>query len=89
MRSDGETTAEVNIWKTGPSVVQWPHVEFEFALRRPVGAKPGLRRNGLGKSGRRVAVEQRALPQLEIEIMIAVDVPEIRSAAPGERERED
>ena len=62
-------------------------VDLEFRLRGPVRAEPGLRGDGVGQAGRRVAEEQRALAGLEVDVFVAVHVPQARAAAAREVER--
>ena len=62
-------------------------LDLEFALRGPMRTQLRLGTDGLGHTCGGVTVEQRALAELEIEVVIAIDVPEVRTATAREVER--
>ena len=63
------------------------YLDLEFTLRRPMRAELGLRTDDLRHAGGSVPVKQSSLPELEVEVVVAIDVPEIRAAAPRKIER--
>src|SRR4051812_10332760 len=52
-----------------------------------MGAEPRLACQRLRHSGGRVAIKQGALAKLKIDVVVAVDIPKIRPAAPLEVKR--
>jgi hypothetical protein len=78
----GGAVVEAHEFGTGHEFLQTlGDVNLQFALSGPVSAKFGLFTDGFSHASRGVTVEKSTLADLEVDVFIAIDIPDAGAAA--------